>query len=45
MNLKLQEISGLEILEAMYYGCKIIDWKAATPELIIKDKILRYLVI
>lgn len=37
VNLNQQEIFGMAILEAMYYGCKIVAWKAPGPELIIEN--------
>lgn len=27
----------MAILEAMYYGCKVVAWRAPGPELIIED--------
>ncbi len=39
-----QEIFGMAILEAMYYGCKVVVWKAPGPELIIEDGVSGYLV-
>ncbi len=36
VNLNQQEIFGMAILEAMYYGCKVVAWKAPGPNLIIK---------
>ncbi len=44
VNLNQQEIFGMAILEAMYYGCKVVAWKAPGPNLIIKDKITGNLV-
>ena len=37
VNLNRQEIFGMAILEAMYYGCKVVAWKAPGPSLIIED--------
>ena len=37
VNLNKQEIFGMAILEAMYYGCKVIAWKAPGPNLIIEN--------
>ena len=37
VNLNQQEIFGMAILEAMYYGCKVVAWKAPGPSFIIKD--------
>lgn len=44
INLNRQEIFGMAILEAMYYGCKVIAWVAPGPELIIEDGISGYIV-
>lgn len=44
VNLNRQEIFGMAILEAMYYGCKVIAWKAPGPNLIIENKVSGYLV-
>lgn len=44
INLNQQEIFGMAILEAMYYGCKVVAWKAPGPELIIEDGVSGYLV-
>ncbi len=38
VNLNQQEIFGMAILEAMYYGCKVIAWNAPGPKLIIANK-------
>ena len=35
VNLNRQEIFGMAILEAMYYECKVIAWKAPGPNFII----------
>ena len=37
VNLNQQEIFGMAILEAMYYGCKVVAWKAPGPNFIIED--------
>ena len=37
INLNQQEIFGMAILEAMYYGCKVVAWKAPGPNLIIEN--------
>lgn len=37
VNLNQQEIFGMAIMEAMYYGCKVVAWKAPGPSLIIED--------
>lgn len=39
VNLNQQEIFGMSILEAMYYGCKVVAWTAPGPSLIIEDGI------
>ncbi|WP_125140095.1 glycosyltransferase [Clostridium transplantifaecale] len=44
VNLNQQEIFGMAILEAMYYGCKVVAWKAPGPELIIEDGVSGFLV-
>ncbi|PEX10217.1 glycosyl transferase family 1 [Priestia megaterium] len=36
INLNHQEIFGMAILEAMYYECKVIAWKAPGPNFIIE---------
>lgn len=43
VNLNQQEIFGMAILEAMYYGCKAVAWRAPGPNLIIEDCISGYL--
>lgn len=37
VNLNQQEIFGMAILEAMFYGCKVVAWKAPGPSLIIEN--------
>lgn len=37
VNLNQQEIFGMSILEAMYYGCKVVAWKAPGPNFIIEN--------
>lgn len=37
VNLNQQEIFGMAILEAMYYGCKVVAWNAPGPNLIIES--------
>ena len=37
VNLNQQEIFGMAILEAMYYGCKVVAWVAPGPNLIIEN--------
>lgn len=37
VNLNQQEIFGMSILEAMYYGCKVVAWNAPGPNLIIEN--------
>lgn len=39
VNLNEQEIFGMAILEAMYYGCKVVALHAPGPDFIIEDKI------
>lgn len=39
VNLNQQEIFGMAILEAMYYGCKVVAWEAPGPGFIIEDGI------
>lgn len=43
INLNRQEIFGMAILEAMYYGCKVVAQKAPGPDLIIENGISGYL--
>lgn len=38
INLNQQEIFGMAILEAMYYGCKVVAWNAPGPNLIIENR-------
>lgn len=38
VNLNQQEIFGMAILEAMYYGCKVVAWNAPGPKLIVANK-------
>lgn len=44
LNLNQKEIFGMAILEAMYYECKVIAWRAPGPELIIEDGVSGYLI-
>lgn len=44
LNLNRQEIFGMSILEAMYYECKVVAWRAPGPDFIIEDGISGYLV-
>lgn len=37
VNLNQQEIFGMAILEAMYYGCKVVAMHAPGPDFIIED--------
>lgn len=37
VNLNQQEIFGMAILEAMYYGCKVVAWNAPGSNLIIEN--------
>ncbi len=39
VNLSQHEIFGMAILEAMYYGCKVVAWEAPGPSFIIEDGI------
>lgn len=44
INLNPNEIFGMAILEAMYYKCKVIAWKAPGPKNIIENRKNGYLV-
>ena len=44
VNLNQQEIFGMAILEAMYYGCKVVAWNAPGPNYIIENGISGWLV-
>ena len=44
VNLNQHEIYGMVLLEAMYYGCRVIAWKAPGPNFIIEDNESGYLV-
>ena len=44
VNLNQHEIFGMAILEAMYYGCKVVAWHAPGPDLIIENNVSGYLV-
>lgn len=44
VNLNQQEIFGMAILEAMYYGCKVVAWEAPGPSYIIENGISGWLV-
>lgn len=44
INLNKKEIFGMAIMEAMYYGCKVIAWKAPGPDWIIENEVSGYLV-
>lgn len=44
VNLNRQEIFGMAILEAMYYGCKVVAWHAPGPDLILENGSSGYLV-
>lgn len=44
VNLNQQEIFGMAILEAMYYGCKVVAWKAPGPDFIIENGISGWIV-
>ncbi len=43
VNLNQQEIFGMAILEAMYYGCKVIAWSAPGPDYIIENGVSGFL--
>lgn len=44
INLNQHEIFGMAILEAMYYGCKVIAWKAPGPDLVIENGISGWII-
>lgn len=44
VNLNQQEIFGMSILEAMYYECKVVAWKAPGPDYIIDNLKSGYIV-
>lgn len=44
VNLNRQEIFGMAILEAMYYGCKVVAWNAPGPDCIIENGVSGWLV-
>lgn len=44
INLNQQEIFGMAIMEAMYYGCKVIAWNAPGPNYIIDDRISGFII-
>ena len=44
VNLNRQEIFGMAILEAMYYGCKVVAWQAPGPGYIIENGVSGWLV-
>lgn len=44
VNLNRQEIFGRSILEAMYYGCPVVAWRAPGPSFIIEDGVTGWLV-
>ncbi len=37
VNLNQHEIFGMAILEAMYYGCKVVAWEAPGPNYVIEN--------
>lgn len=43
VNLNQHEIFGMAILEAMYYGCKVVAWRAPGPSLIIENGVTGWL--
>jgi 1,2-diacylglycerol 3-alpha-glucosyltransferase len=44
VNLNQQEIFGMAILEAMYYGCKVVAWHAPGPDFIIENGVSGWIV-
>lgn len=44
VNLNRQEIFGMAILEAMYYGCKVVAWHAPGPDYMIENGVSGWLV-
>lgn len=44
VNMNRQEIFGMAILEAMYYDCPVVAWRAPGPSLIIEDGVTGWLV-
>lgn len=44
INLNQQEIFGMAILEAMYYGCKVVAWEAPGPSFIIENGVSGWIV-
>ncbi len=44
VNLNKREIFGMAVMEAMYYGCKVVVWEAPGPNLIIDNGISGWLV-
>lgn len=44
INLNQAEIFGMSILEAMYYECKVVAWKAPGPNLIVEEGLSGYLI-
>ena len=44
VNLNPDEIFGMAILEAMYYGCKVVAWHAPGPDFIIEEGKSGYLI-
>lgn len=44
INLNQSEIFGMAILEAMYYECKVVAWKAPGPNFIIENGVSGWLI-
>lgn len=44
VNLNQQEIFGMAILEAMYYGCRVVAWEAPGPNMIIENGVSGWIV-
>lgn len=44
INLNRHEIYGMAIMEAMFYECKVIAWRAPGPDFILKNNVTGYLV-
>lgn len=44
VNLNQHEILGMAILEAMYYGCKVVAWNAPGPDSMIENGVSGWIV-